>query len=135
MLRRIVALLFALAGLAERLAGLPRPVRACVLLILRSAEAVARDFVLDTQDHATPHPACLDALHGGDSPADAMRLARSFRALAVLLTGWPSAVPDAHTPYHPGRTMIARLLAAISLARRQLFPVTAQLAVERRDSS
>ena len=29
MLKRIVALLFALAGLAERLAGLPRPVRAC----------------------------------------------------------------------------------------------------------
>ena len=48
MLKRIVALLFALAGLAERLAGLPRPVRACVLRILRSAEAVARDFVFET---------------------------------------------------------------------------------------
>ena len=34
MLKRIVALLFALAGLAERLAGLPRPVRALVLRIL-----------------------------------------------------------------------------------------------------
>ena len=48
MLKRIVALLFALAGLAERLSGLPRPIRAFVLRILRSAEAVARDFVIET---------------------------------------------------------------------------------------
>ena len=48
MFKRIVALLFALAGLAERLIGVPRPVRAFVLRILRSAEAVARDFVLET---------------------------------------------------------------------------------------
>ena len=34
MLKRIVAVLFALAGLAERLTGLPRPVRALVLRIL-----------------------------------------------------------------------------------------------------
>ena len=46
MLKRIVAVLFALAGLAERLTGLPRPVRAFVLLILRPAEAVARRFRL-----------------------------------------------------------------------------------------
>ena len=34
----------------------------------------------------------------------------------------------------PG-AMIARLLAALSLEPRQLFPAAAQLAVERRDSS
>ena len=51
MLKRIVALLFALAGLAERLSSLPRPVRAFVLRILGSAETVARDFVFETLDH------------------------------------------------------------------------------------
>ena len=131
MLRRIVAVLFALAGLAERLAGLPRPVRAVVLRILRSAEAVARDFVFET----TQDDGASDSLQGGDSPADAMRLAQSFRVLAVLL--------DRAAEHNCGRSkrciapgaMIARLLAATSLERRQLFPATARLAVERRDSS
>ena len=124
MLKRIVALLFALAGLAERLIGLPRPVRACVLLILRPAEAVARDFVLKTQDHggSVPLPAFLDARHGGDSPADAMRLARSFRLLAVLLDR--QAEGNCGRGKHcitPG-TMIARLLAGLSLEPSAAFP-------------
>ena len=142
MLKRIVALLFALAGLAERLAGLPRPVRGFVLRILGSAEAVARDFVFETAwDHGVPAPVTahfgISALQGGDSPADALRLAQSFRVLAVLLDrlaecsfggGDRCIVPAACA-------MLARLLAAMSLERRQLFPSTAQLAVERRDSS
>ena len=44
MLKRIVALLFALAGLAERLCGLPRPVRALVLLILASRRGCCTRF-------------------------------------------------------------------------------------------
>ena len=44
-LKRIVALLLALAGLAERAAAVSRPVRRVVLCILRRAEAVARPFV------------------------------------------------------------------------------------------
>ena len=85
MLNRIIAMLFALACLAERLTGLPRPVRAHVLQIVRSAEAVARDFVFEAQGHAAPLSARLDmpALQGGDSPADAMRLAQSYGP-------WPS---------------------------------------------
>lgn len=89
-LKRIVALLFAFADLAERLSTLPRPVRGFVLCILRRAEAVAREFVLDMVDDQgvpVPLPACLaiPALQGGDSPADALRLARSFRLFARLL--------------------------------------------------
>ena len=140
MLRRIVALLFALAGLAERLIGLPRPVRAFVLRILGSAEAVARDFVLETaQEDAAPLTACfhIPALQGDDSPADALRLAQSFRFLAVLL--------DSLADHNCGRgkrhiapaayTTMARLLATMRLKRQRLFPATTQLAVERRDSS
>ena len=135
MLKRIVALLFALAGLAERLSGLPRPVRACVLRILRPAEAVARDFVLETtRDHAAPLPACFDALQGGDSPADAMRLAQSFRVLAVLLNCLAERNSGSKRCIAPG-AMIARLLATVVIERSQLFPAAAQLAVERRDSS
>ena len=136
MLRRIVALLFALAGLAERLSDLPRPVRAFVLLILRPAEAVAHDFVFGTLDHgdAAPLPAFLDALHDGDSPADAMRLARSLRVLAVLLDRMAERNSGSERCIAPG-AMIARLLAALSLEPRQLFAATPQLLVERRDSS
>ena len=136
MLKRIVALLFALAGLAERLCGLPRPVRACVLPILGSAEAVARDFVLETAGvNGAPLPAGFDALQGGDSPADALRLAQSFRLLAILL-GWFAGRNSARNKrcITPG-AMIARLLAAISLERSRPFPAVAQFTVERRDSS
>ena len=137
-LKRIVALLFALAGLAERLSNLPRPVRAFVLRILGPAETVAREFLFETTQGSgvpAPLPACFNALQGGDSPADAMRLAQSFRVLAVLL--------DSLTDSNFGRSnrcivpcaMMARLLAAMSFGRRRLFPATVPLAVERRDSS
>ena len=136
MLRRIVALLFALAGLAERLTSLPRPVRAFVLRILRPAEAVARDFVLETTGgHAARLPACLDALKGGDSPADAMRLAQSFRLLAVLLEWLAERTSGRGKRCTALGVMIARWLAPKSLEWKQFFAPTAQLAVERRDSS
>ena len=140
MLKRIVALLFALASLAERLTGLPRPLRAFVLRILRSAEAVARDFVLETkQDYGVPGslPACFGALQGGDSPADAVRLAQSLRVLAVLLDRLAEGdLVRRKRPATPAAyTIIARLLAGMCLERRQLSPATAELAVERRDSS
>ena len=137
MLKRIVVLLFALAGLAERLAGLPRPVRAFVLRILKSAETVARDFVLETtRDHgASAHsPACPGPLQTGDSPADAIRLAQSFRLLAVLLDRAAKRHCGSKHCIAPG-AMIVGLLAAMRFGRRQPFPAMAQLAVERRDSS
>lgn len=138
MLKHIVALLFSFAGLAQRLSGLPRPVRAFVLRILRSAEAVARDIVFGMAlDYgvSAPLPACFDALQDGDSPADAMRLAHCFRVLALLLDWLTERNCGRNERFVTPGTMIALLLAAVSLERRQLFPATVHLAVERRDSS
>lgn len=89
MLMRIIALLYAFAGLAERLNELPSPARGLLLWILRHAEAIAREFVMDTAlDLGVPAAASvrlIPALHGGESAEDGMRLAESFRALAALL--------------------------------------------------
>ncbi len=77
-LGRIVALLCALAGLAERAAGRSRAVRAMVLWLLRHAERTARDFICES---GVPHPT-IAVVPAGNSPVDAMRLAASLRALA-----------------------------------------------------
>jgi hypothetical protein len=77
-LERIVALLFALANLAELAAGLPFLRRRQALEILSCGEVEARAFV-------------TGMVLGGPVPADmpervgASRLAASFRALALLL--------------------------------------------------
>lgn len=77
-LMRIVALLGALASLAERAASRSPAMRGFVLWILRRAEAVARDFVDCGEDEPLSPPA-------GTRPADAMRLAASLRRLARQL--------------------------------------------------
>ena len=78
-LGRVVAMLCALAALAERASGRSPVVRGLVLWFLRQAEAVARDFVADGTD--TP-AASMPVLPAGAGRADAMRLALSLRALA-----------------------------------------------------
>ena len=64
MLKRIIALLFALAGLADRAGARSRPVRCLVLGILRPAEAVAQASVIGTARGAPfrrkPAPARVD---------------------------------------------------------------------------
>ena len=84
-LKRIVALLMAFAALAELASSKPRPLRAAVLWLLRSAEAIARDFVSamveDCEGLGIP-PAHLSSLDEADA---GIRLAHSFRALAELL--------------------------------------------------
>jgi hypothetical protein len=81
-LMRIVALLCALAGLAELAASRSPAVRGFVLWTLRPAEAVARDFVAAGPDaEIAPMP----VEPAGGRPADAMRLAVSLRALARQL--------------------------------------------------
>src|SRR5262249_45451834 len=77
-LKRIAALLFALAGLAERACSRSQAVRGFVLWLLLPAEAVARNLVVGTLTPIPLRRAC-------DSPADAMRLARNFRDLAQAL--------------------------------------------------
>ena len=76
-LGRIVALLRALAGLAELAAGRSPIVRCLVLMVLRRADAIARDFVAGD---ATPM--AVPVLPAGFSPTDALRLAQNLRALA-----------------------------------------------------
>lgn len=82
-LRRIVATLVALAALAERAAGRTFPVRWLVLCILRRAEVVGRDFVIETAPWAWPY--LEDALEPGSNPMDALLLGRRLRMLAAVL--------------------------------------------------
>jgi len=72
---RLVALLFALADLAESAALRSPAVRGFVLWILRRAELVARDLV-----SGAPAPQASCSL--GTSSAEARRLAEDFRELA-----------------------------------------------------
>ena len=81
-LLRLVALLFGFASLAERVAGQPASVRRLVLAILRSAESVAREFVIGQT--GTGNSICPPG-HFSNDAAEATRLARSFRALASAL--------------------------------------------------
>jgi hypothetical protein len=85
MMRRIIALLVAFAGLAEAAAGRSYPVRFVLLIVLRYAEAIARDYVADMT--------LVDGLWFDDgmectsSPRDAALLAERFRLLAEELVG------------------------------------------------
>ena len=105
--RRIVALLFALAGLADRAAGRSFAVRSAVLAFLRPAETPVRNWILlmaDGTDAPMPRlvPPAASVVHvllallaavvtgGVDSPDDARRLAQRFRALASMLDGLPA---------------------------------------------
>ena len=76
-LKRIVALLFFFAALAERASMRPGPVRPILIWTLRHVEAIASDFVIGRLRLDTP-----SRISG---PAEAKRLASSFRALAVAL--------------------------------------------------
>jgi hypothetical protein len=75
-LERIVALLFALAGLADLAAEVPFLRRRQVLAILCHGEAEARAFLFG----GAPIPADMQGEAG-----DAARLAARFRALALVL--------------------------------------------------
>lgn len=86
-LRRIAVMLIALAGLADCVAGRPHPLRGFVIWLLRRAEAVAREFVIEELriSGASMPPAPIALGQGG--PAEAMRLALCLRAMAAALTG------------------------------------------------
>ncbi|MFN3549932.1 MAG: hypothetical protein ACK4U0_20810 [Mesorhizobium sp.] len=82
-LRRIIALLVSLAGLAERAAGRSLPVRWLVLAFLRHAEAAARGYVVETAPWAWPYLE-IDP-EAGSSPMDAILLGQRLRMLAAIL--------------------------------------------------
>lgn len=83
-LKRIVALLFSFACLAERAAGRSYPVRCLVLWLLRRAEIIARDWIAEGSPDAMQSTAPVAVLHR-NSRAEAMHLGRAFRALAHIL--------------------------------------------------
>lgn len=112
-LKRIVALLFALAELADRASLASRPVRDYVLGILRPAEAVAQGFVFDTAcDLGVTMPP--QASLGGDHPDDATRLAVALRILALVL-----ASLSARTERSASRDHVV-MIATIDVLRSQL---------------
>ncbi len=92
-LKRIIALLLAMAGLADRASVASYPVRRRTLEILLPAEAVAQESVLGmARNLGAPIPPqaylaiCgLMFTHEGDDPADAVRLALRLRVLALAL--------------------------------------------------
>jgi hypothetical protein len=94
-LERVVALLFFLAGLADRAAGAPYLRRRQVLGILSHGEAEARAFLIAM---ATGASAPVDL---PEPDGDATRLAIRLRALALLLCAmlaWRIALPGAAGP-------------------------------------
>lgn len=97
-LGRIVALLVAFAALADRAATRPRPIRVAVLWFLRIAEGIAWDFVIALAEEAGGGTDFDVPPHALDIADDAGRLARSFTALAELLSEIvrhnPSPLPD-----------------------------------------
>lgn len=86
-LERIVVLLLALAGLADRASGMPTG-RRKLFAILALAEAEARAFVIGmARDCGMPIEPEMSVAHG-----PAVRLADSFRALALTLGAMLAAV-------------------------------------------
>lgn len=84
-LKGIAAVLLRLAVLAELLCVLPLWIRVPVLMLLRPAEAVARAFATERADGALALPPA--AVGDADGCAEALHLARCFRALAFVFGG------------------------------------------------
>jgi len=82
-LTRIAAMLVALAVLAERSGSMPFPVRWIVLVILRRAETVAHEFVVEATQ--TTWPYLEEYLETGNRPVDAAFLGWRLRLLAEVL--------------------------------------------------
>lgn len=85
MLKRIVALLYSLASLAERAACRSLAIRCVALGFLRLAESVAREMVISDSHRFDAASGQATAPRIGCSADDAMRLAQRFRELAFML--------------------------------------------------
>ena len=86
-LKGIAAVLLKLAVLAEFLCVLPLWIRVLVLSLLRPAETVARAFAIEQAGGALALPPAAVGGADGDGCAEALRLARCFRALAFVFGG------------------------------------------------
>jgi hypothetical protein len=133
-LRRIVAVLLALAGLLDRAAGRSRAVCFLVVWLLRPGEAVAMDYLDGLAPGAArlpvPEPLWLDAPESYYGAAEALRLAASFRALAAALAAFADECCAAWQA-SPASHLSAGLIALSALATRG----TRAAAVGRFDSS
>jgi hypothetical protein len=110
-MQSIIALLFALADLAEDAASAPSHIRARMLLVLRLAEPPARSIAYSPGRPAAA--ACED-----DSPDSALRLSRRLRMLACLLFGsLPARQHTGPSSIHPpeGAPGLPRRLPARAL--------------------
>ena len=87
LLDRVVAILLALAGLADRAAAAPWPVRYIVLWMLRRADGAAADFAARFAAARGLRPRPVLAALDGDDPAAALALALSLRMLALSIGG------------------------------------------------
>lgn len=115
-LQRIVALLFALADLAERAAAMPFATRISVLAILRHAEIAAWAFALGTLCVSTAssrgHGQLRDTaspgapVGGDDGPVGAARLACSLRLLAMIVAGWTTEALSSEAVPSPQRRAV-----------------------------
>ncbi|MDQ6435560.1 hypothetical protein RB623_15995 [Mesorhizobium sp. LHD-90] len=90
-LNGIAVTLLSLAILAEFLCVLPFRVRILVLSLLRPAEAVARAFASERAGGALALPPAPVPGANDDGCAEAVRLARCFRALASVFGGLQAA--------------------------------------------
>ncbi|MDP3896953.1 MAG: hypothetical protein Q8Q62_09780 [Mesorhizobium sp.] len=123
MLERIVALLLALADLADRCAERSAFVRRLVLACLWQAVDVAGGFAAGRASNAPARQPDAMNVQRGHAPADAMRLAASLRALALMLRNLAARMR---------RSVAMPFLARDRVAMPRPFTVTA---VEFRDTS
>ncbi len=89
MLCSIVSTLLAIATLTEKSAGDAPWVRFCVLWAARQADLIVRDYVAGSTWNTAGRlwsPALPDVRYGTD-PADALDIAASLRALAMVISG------------------------------------------------
>ena len=85
----IVSTLLAIAALAEKSAGDSPWVRFCVLWAARQADLIVRDYVAGSTWNSAGRlwsPALPNVRYGTD-PADALDIAASLRAVALIISG------------------------------------------------
>ncbi len=85
----IVSTLLAIAALAEKSAGDTPWVRFCVLWAARQADLIARDYVAGSTWNTAGRlwsPTLPNVRYGTD-PADALDIAASLRAVALIISG------------------------------------------------
>jgi hypothetical protein len=85
----IVSTLLALAALAEKSVGDTPWVRFCVLWAARQADLITRDYIAGSSWNPAGRlwsPA-LPPVRYGTEPADALDIAASLRALAIVISG------------------------------------------------